>query len=611
MKRWLVGSPLPSAQASHERLTKVVALAVFSSDALSSVAYATQEILYQLVHAGPAGMLWCLPISLGIAVLFIIVTASYQQTIREYPSGGGAYIVAKDNLGALPGLTAGAALLIDYVLTVAVSAAAGVNAITSAAPGLFPWRTSLCILAVISVSVMNLRGVRESGRIFAVPTYLFIASFAMMVIGAFSRLSMGTLQPIDHPPEFEASLTAAAAPVTLWLLLRGFAAGCTALTGVEAISNGIQAFRPPESRNARITLGWMAVICATFFVSASFLATRLGAYPHETETVISQIARATFHSGPLYYLVQIATALILLLAVNTAFADFPRLSSFIARDRYLPRQFANQGDRLVFSNGIVFLSGSAILLLVIFHGDTHALLPLYAVGVFLSFTLSQLGMIRHHLKIREPRWRLGLAINLTGAVSTAIVLTIIAVTKFTHGAWVVIVLIPVFIFMFLRVHSHYIRLRDELSLEGASEPAPLRNTVIVPVSAIHRGVVAALQYANAISDDVRAVMINLDQEQTERMRDKWPRHGCGVPLIILDSPYRSVLRPLLAYIESVDRRSESDVITVVLPEFVPARWWEHLLHNQTAFVIKGALLFRRNTIVTSVPYHLEKRTASS
>ena len=605
LKRWLVGSPLPTAQAMHERLSKTVALAVFSSDALSSVAYATQEVLYYLVLAGGAGIAYCMPISLAIGALLVIVAASYRQTIRAYPSGGGAYIVAKDNLGALPGLVAAAALLIDYILTVAVSAAAGVNAVTSAFPRLFEHRTILCVLCVLGISIMNLRGIRESGRAFAAPTYLFIIAFGLLLIGALTRLATGRIQPLSLPEE----IASASHPVTLWLLLRSFAAGCTALTGVEAISNGVPAFRPPESRNAGITLTWMATIACTFFLGASYIASRLGAYPHEKETVISQVARAVFQGGPLYYFVQATTALILILAVNTSFADFPRLASILARDRYVPRQFANQGDRLVFSNGIVFLAGSAIALLVIFRGSTHRLLPLYAIGVFLSFSLSQAGMVLHHKRLREKGWRRGIAINGLGAVCTSIVLLILTVTKFKEGAYVVVLLIPLFVLMFQRVNSHYREIREQLSLDRAEGPCEVHNTVIVPVSTIHRGVVQALQYARALSDDVRAVVIDLDPEATRKLREKWSQHCCGVPLIVLDSPYRSVLRPLLEYIESVDRRKEGDIITVVLPEFVPARWWEHLLHNQTALLIKGALLFRRRTVVTSVPYHLQRTTA--
>ena len=605
LKRWLLGSPLPSAHAIHERLTKVVALAVFSSDALSSVAYATQEILHQLVLAGTSGYRYAVPIAGGIAILLAIVAMSYSQTIRAYATGGGSYLVAKDNLGVTSGLVAAAALLIDYILTVAVSSAAGVAAVTSAIPRLYEHRTALCILCVITISVMNLRGIRESGRIFAVPTYLFIGAFTLLLLGAFTRLATGKLAPLELPP----AAHELSHPLTVWLLLRAFAAGCTALTGVEAIADGVPAFQKPESRNASVTLAWMASICCVFFLGSSYLSVRLQAWPHEAETVISQIARAVFHGGLLYYFVQATTALILILAVNTAFADFPRLASILARDRFVPRQFANQGDRLVFSNGIVFLAGSAIVLLVIFRGSTHALLPLYAVGVFLSFTLSQGGMVFRHLRLKEPGWRFGIVVNATGAVCTSLVLAVITATKFTHGAWVVIVLIPVFVFLFRRVNVHYRQIREQLSLENAAPPAPLRNIVIVPVSTIHRGVVHGLQYARALSDDVRAVVIDLDPEATQRLRERWSQYGCGVPLVVLESPYRSIVRPLLEYIRALDRRSDKDVITVVLPEFVPAHWWEHLLHNQTALLIKGALLFRPNTIVTSVPYHLQRPTA--
>ena len=602
VKRWLVGSPLPTAQAVHERLTKRVALAVFSSDPLSSVAYASQEILYVLVHAGAAGILLCLPISFGIAALLIIVVVSYRQTVAAYPSGGGAYIVAKDNLGRLPGLVAAAALLIDYILTVAVSAAAGINAITSAVPALTPYATLLCIASVVGISLMNLRGVKESGRFFAVPTYLFIGSFGLLLVGAFFRFATGQLAPVAAPA---IPLGTPLHPVTLYLVLRAFAAGCTALTGVEAISNGVPAFHPPEARNAGITLSWMAVIATTFFVGASFLAVRLGAHPSEQDTVISQIAWQTYQGGFLYYLLQASTALILVLAVNTAFADFPRLASILARDRFLPRQFANRGDRLVFSNGILFLGTSAIVLLIIFRGSAHALLPLYAVGVFLSFTLSQGGMVVHHWRLKEPAWKRGLVINAFGAVCTGVVLAVITLTKFIHGAWVVAVLIPIFVAMFLKVNRHYGEVRERLSLEGMTPSTEsLRVTAVVPVSELHTGVLAALRYARSLTEDVRAVTVDLETGSTQALTGQWSRYGLGIPLVVLDSPARSVLRPLLDYVDDLTKRDARRLVAVVIPEAIPARWWDYLLHNQTVLLIKGALLLRPGTIVTSVPYHL-------
>src|SRR5437899_2655146 len=481
LKRRFVGIPLATAQSRHERLGKATALAVFASDALSSVAYATEEILLVLILAGTVALSYSIPIGIAIAVLIAIVVSSYRQTIRAYPQGGGAYIVSKDNLGVPAGLVAGAALLIDYVLTVAVSVAAGVAALTSAVPTLFPYRPGLCVVAVVGIALANLRGIRESGQLFAAPTYLFIASLGGLIVygglGAlFDFLPEAPYQ--RHPPGLEG--------VGLILFLRAFSSGCTALTGVEAVSDGVPAFKPPEAHNARVVLTWLGVILITLFLGTTFLAYDFGITPRPEETVVSQLARHVFGGGFLYYELQAVTMLILLLAANTSFADFPRLSFFLARDRFIPRQFATQGDRLVFSNGILILSGLAALLLVIFGGDTHALIPLYAVGVFLSFTLSQASMVRRWLRLEE----------------------------------------------------------------------------------------------------------------------KWGRYGMGVPLIVLTSPYRSLLGPLTKYVDHLQSQGENHVVTIVLPEFIPARWWQLGLHNQTAFLIKGAMLFRKNVIVTDVPYHL-------
>src|SRR5882672_10066149 len=464
LKRLLVGPPMPLAQARHERLSKRVALAVFSSDALSSVAYATEEILLILVLAGTAAVHLDVPIALAITALLAIVTISYQQTIHAYPSGGGSYIVARANLGTVPGLVAAAALLVDYVLTVSVSVAAGVAAITSALPELATHKVGIGVVCVAGIAVANIRGVRESGRIFAVPTYFFIASFSVMLAVGFFRLVTGTLPPAP-PPSIPA-----VEPLTWFLVLRAFASGCTALTGIEAISNGIPAFRPPESRNAAITLGWMAFILATMFVGITVLSSQLGILPRATETVVSQIARQLFGPGIPYYLIQAATTLILVLAANTSFADFPRLSSLLARDHFVPRQFANLGERLVFSNGILVLAGFAALLLVVFGGETHALIPLYAVGVFISFTLSQSGMVRHWWLERSAGWRHRLLINGVGAVATGVVTLVIAVTKFTHGAWIVVLVIPILVSGFLAMARHYEEVAEALSLEGFEPP---------------------------------------------------------------------------------------------------------------------------------------------
>ncbi len=598
LKRLFVGSPLPTAQQRHERLGRATALAVFASDALSSVAYATEEILLVLILAGTVALSYSLPIAIAIAILIAIVVSSYRQTIRAYPQGGGAYIVSKDNLGTTAGLVAGAALLIDYVLTVAVSVAAGVAALTSAVPFLFRYRVPLCVLAVAAVSVANLRGLRESGKLFAAPTYLFVGSLgALIVYGAAGALfDFIPERPYqDHPPGLEG--------VGLFLILRAFASGCTALTGVEAVSDGVPAFKPPEAHNARVVLTWLGVILIALFLGITFLSYDFGIIPRHDETVVSQLARHVFGGGPFYYVIQAGTMLILLLAANTSFADFPRLSFFLARDRFIPRQFATQGDRLVFSNGIVILGGVATLLLVAFNGDTHALIPLYAVGVFLSFTLSQASMVRRWLRLREEGWWWRWWFNGLGAVVTGLVVLTIAATKFTHGAWIVVLLIPTLVAAFVIVHRHYDEVARQLSLEGFEPPPPITNTVLVLVGDIHRGVVKAIQYAQSLSPNAKAVFVETDPERTRRLEEKWGKWGMGAPLIVLTSPYRSLLGPLLEYIDNL-QKDENHVVTIVLPEFIPAKWWQLGLHNQTALLIKGAMLFRKNVIVTDVPYHL-------
>jgi amino acid transporter len=602
LKRLFVGTPLPTAQSRHERLGKATALAVFSSDALSSVAYATEEILLALVGAGTVALGFSLPIGLAIALLVVIVVSSYRQTILAYPRGGGSYIVTKDNLGVLPGLVAGAALLIDYVLTVAVSVASGVAAVTSALPTLLPYRVGLCVLAVAIIAVANLRGIRESGTLFAAPTYLFIVSLGLMLGYGVVGAAMGLFP--ESPP------TVAAAPaaegIGAFLILRAFASGCAALTGVEAVSDGVPAFRPPEARNARIVLAWLGAILVALFLGITYLAYDFGIVPRPEETVVSQIARRVYGGGILYYEVQAVTMLILLLAANTSFADFPRLSYFLARDRFAPRQFTNQGDRLVFSNGILILAGLAASLLVVFRGDTHALIPLYAVGVFVSFTLSQAGMVRRWLRLKEAGWWWRIWFNGVGATVTGIVALTIAMAKFTQGAWIVVLLIPALVGVCLMIHRHYDEVAVQLSLEGFEPPGPITNSVLVLVGDLHRGVVRAVQYAQALSPSAKAVYVETDPERTHRLEERWGKWGMGIPLIVLTSPYRSILGPLMEYIDHLQEKGgEQHIVTIVLPEFIPARWWQQLLHNQTALLIKGALLFRRNVVVADVPYHLK------
>ena len=601
LKRFLIGEPKATAQAPHERLSNPVALAVFSSDALSSVAYATEEILLVLVLAGATALTWSSGIAVAIGLLLLIVTVSYRQTIQAYPAGGGAYLVSKDNLGVPAGLVAGAALLIDYVLTVSVSVAAGVAAITSAWPALYGQRVLLGVVAVAAIAIANLRGLRESGRLFAAPTYLFMISMLGLIVLGLARLLWGETPVVPLP----SSPVVPVAAVTPFLILRAFASGCTALTGVEAISDGVPAFRKPEADNAKRTIAWMAGILLILFLGVTFLARAYEVLPREGETVVSQLARMIVGTSPFYYVIQAATALILLLAANTSFADFPRLSYFLARDRFLPRQLVNRGDRLVFSNGVIVLALLASLLLVLFGGDTHALIPLYAVGVFISFTLSQAGMVRRHLRLRETGWQRGILINGAGAVTTAVVLTVVGGTKFVDGAFLVLVMIPILVGMFYAIHRHYRQVAEQLRLKHFAVPDKMTHAVLLLVSDVHMGILNALNYARAISPEVEAVYVSLDEEATKQMRLRWGLWSGGVPLVILDSPYRSVVQPLIEYVNKIQAERQVDFVTIVLPEFVPARWWHHLLHNQTALRIRAHFLFRKGTVVINVRFHLE------
>jgi amino acid transporter len=603
LKRLIVGKPIPSERAHHERFSRITGLAILSSDALSSVAYATEEILRVLVLVGTGALSIATPIGFVIAAILAVVVFSYRQTLHAYPSGGGAYVVAKENLGDTPALIAAASLLIDYVLTVAVSIAAGVAAVTSAFPTLHVNRVELTLVFVFLLMVGNLRGIRESGRIFAAPTYFFIVSaLGLVAVGAWHVLS-GTV----HPVTTIAPVESLGQPLTLFLLLTAFSNGCTAMTGVEAVSNGVPAFRRPEAQNAAATMIMMMVLSITMFLGITLLAQAYHVLPSEQETVISQLARGVFGDrGVAYYALQGATMLILVLAANTAYADFPRLASILARDRYLPRQFMNQGDRLAFSNGIVGLSVFAAILLVVFGGDTHALIPLYMIGVFVSFTLSQAGMVVHWKQLGGPGWRTSAAINGVGALVTGIVLIVVAVTKTHEGAWIILLLIPLHVLFFRSTHSHYESVAAQLSLKGWTRNAPRGNTVLVPIGGVHRSVVEALEYARTLSADVRALYVNVDAMTTEHMKTDWERWGEGVPLVVLESPYRSLMEPLLEYIGQISAEHPEDYITVVLPEFVPARWWHHLFHNQRALLIKGALLFKPRTVVTSVPFHLRQ-----
>lgn len=611
LKRLMVGQPLATEQLAHERLTKRIALAVFSSDALSSVAYATEAILIALMAAQTTALGYATPISIGIALLLITVAFSYRQTIIAYPQGGGTYIVSRENLGTTPSLVAASALLIDYVLTVAVSMSAAVAAITSAVHILEPYRVELAIGLISLVTLANLRGIKESGRIFAVPTYLFIVSMFLLIGVGLTKLILGGGSVPPAPAPAVPYVPEELQTLSFFLLLRAFAAGCTALTGIEAIADGVPAFQKPESRNASITLVVMAVILCSMFLGTTVLANAYHIIPDgslEPETANSQLARMIFgNNSVLYYILQVATMLILVLASNTAFADFPRLSYFLAQDRFLPRQFGQRGDRLVFSNGVVALGIFSSLLVIAFGAREQSLLHLYAVGVFLSFTLSQFGMVQRWRRIRTPGWQRSAAINLLGSLVTGTVLVVIASTKFLEGAWAVLLLIPIMVVVLRSIHTHYVAVARQLSLADASPPTAVRrHTAVVLISGVHRGVVPALQYALSIApDNVTAVYVDLDADATARLKEKWKQWGSGVPLTVLPSPYRSLLRPLMAYIDEVDAQYDDDVLTIVLPEFVPSKWWQHLLHNQTALLIKASLLFSKGKIVTSVPYHLE------
>jgi len=607
---------LPTAAAERERLTKTKALAVFSSDALSSVAYATEEILLVLVGAGTAILSFSLPIGLAITALLIIVATSYYQTIHGYPSGGGAYAVARENLGVSAGLTAAAALLIDYVLTVSVSITAGASALISAFPDLAALRLEICLVAVVIVVWANLRGVRESGTVFAIPTYAFVATVLLMLAVGGLRHAGGNLTPAALPagqPE-----TGAVHALTVFLVLRAFASGCTAMTGIEAISNGVQAFREPRASNAGKTLLAMSALLAVMFLGVTVLAQLLRITPSPHETVVSQIGRCVFGDGVLHLTLQAATMLVLFLAANTSFAGFPRLSAILARDGYLPRQLNNIGDRLVYSNGIIALAALASVLIILFGAQPHRLIPLYAVGVFLAFTLSQAGMVHHWRKERGRRWRLKAAINGLGAVTTGIVLVVVFEAKLAHGAWMVVILVSVIILACRSVKHHYQAFTEQMTptANGAKCPWGLdterRHKVVVPLARIDRGSVSALRFARSLSNDVTAVVVNLDTQDTAAVQAGWPTWGLNVPLVVLDSPYRSVIGPLLAFLEKTDLRDpEKGLAVIVVPEFVPARWWHGLLHNQTARLLKATLLHARGLpgrerVIVDVPYHLER-----
>jgi amino acid transporter len=599
LRKRLLGTPLATHQSAHERLTKLKALAVLSSDALSSVAYATDQILLYLILAGSvAAYNMALPIAAAILILLAIVVLSYRQTIRAYPRGGGSYIVASDNLGPVAGLIAGCALMTSYTMTVAVSVASGAEQIISANPSLERYKLWMCAGFILVLLLGNLRGIRESGSIFMAPTYAFILAVAITVTTVAIRFATGSLHhaaPALGPP---------AEALGLVLILKAFSSGASALTGVEAISDGVPAFKPPEWKNARATLTWLGIILGTMFTGITLCTLLLGLVPREDNTIISQLAGAAFGNGAAYLVVIIATTAILVLAGNTAFSDFPRLLFFMARDDYAPHQFKRLGDRLAYSNGIIVLATLSALVVIAFGGSVKRMIPLYAIGVFTAFTLSQAGMCARWLRLREQGWRKGLAMNIAGVTICFTVFVINATTKFLEGAWIIIALVPILVAGALAVHRHYSEIEDHLATEIPTSPAALKPVCIVPITELNGVALQSLAMARKLSDDVIAVHVCDDEAHIARLREKWRVWGQHVPLEILESPYRSFIRPLLAYIDAIDRQQRDDTVVVVLPEMVATRWWHQLLHNQSALRLKAALLFRPGTVVINVPYHL-------
>jgi len=605
IKQFLLGKTLPTSAHAEERLSNAAALAVLSSDALSSVAYATEEILLILVTAGSSALGLSVPIAVAIILLLGIVILSYRQTIRAYPKGGGSYIVARENLGLYPGLVAGGSLMIDYILTVTVSVSAGTAALTSLVPALLPYTVSLCLIFIFLLTLANLRGVKESGNIFMAPTYAFIVSiFVLIGLGLFKQ---ATGQPITEYPTLPVQ-----EGVSLFFILRAFAAGCTALTGVEAISDGVLAFKEPEWENARFTLLSLGIILGLMFVGITYLSNVYHVIPREGETLISQLGKQLVGTGLFYGFIQIVTLLILLLAANTSYADFPRLSYFLAKDGFLPRQLALLGDRLVYSNGIILLSLCAAVLVIVFKGQVSAIIPLYAVGVFTSFTLSQAGMVRRWFRLKERGWQASALMNGLGAIATLVVLGVSVSTKFILGAWLVVVAIPLVVWLFLAIHSHYEYVAERLSIQGLPprsyvprpKPTVVTHPAVVVVGQLNRGTVEALDYARTIADEIVAVHVDLNSTDREKLQEKWRNLESDIPLEIIDSPYRSVIEPIVDFVIQFEEQHQGVFTTVVIPAFVTRNWWDSLLHNQTTLFLKNALRAKQSRVITTVRYYL-------
>ena len=614
----LFGKPLSNETLGEQRLAKYKALPVFSSDALSSVAYATEEILHVLVFAGIAAMSLCLPIAIAICLLIGILAISYRQTIFAYPNGGGAFTVARENLGEGAGLIAAAALLIDYVLTVAVSVTAGIRAVVSAFPSLYEHSVALSLVAVAIIAIMNLRGVQESATAFAFPTYAFIFLILILIgVGTYGVMT-GHIPP-HHIPGYRPHLSDLVQPVAILLILRAFSAGCTAMTGIECVANGVPVFEKPESRNAATTLVMLATLLIIMFFGVTYLADHLMLVPADKESILSQIARKVFGGeGVLYYALQFSTMAILLLAANTSFAGFPRLASILAEKKYLPKQLTSLGDRLSFSNGIVLLAVISSALIIIFHGKTHLLIPLYAVGVFSAFSLSQLGMVSHWFKKKTRRWGVKAFINGLGFVATTVALAVIIESKLVEGAWLVVICVPVLLMGFYKVHHHYRVVDNELSMttrqanEYLNKISGIKPKVILPVSRIHRGTLAALNFAKGVSDDVTAVVVALDPSQIRKLESEWKDLNIHIPLVILESPYRAAIDPLKKFIRQQDNRDpERGLCMLVFPQAIPTRWWHDMLHNQRSLFLKASLMFNRKhkggtRVFVDVPYQLER-----
>ncbi|ALB40942.1 amino acid permease [Anabaena sp. WA102] len=605
IKQFFLGKSLPTSAHSEERLSNAAALAVLSSDALSSVAYATEEILLVLVTAGSGTLGLSLPIAIAIIALLGIVVLSYRQTIRAYPNGGGSYIVARENLGLYPGLVAGGSLMIDYILTVTVSISAGTAALTSAIPALQSHTVLLCLIFIFLLMLANLRGVKESGQLFMVPTFAFIVSIFLLIgIGLF-KYSTGQV-PAAYPA------LPATEGISLFFILRAFSAGCTALTGVEAISDGVLAFKAPEWKNARLTLLYLGVILGFMFVGITYLANIYHIVPEDGQTVVSLLGRVILGTGPIYYFLQIVTLLVLMLAANTSYADFPRLCYFLARDGFLPRQLSLLGDRLVYSNGIILLSSCAGILAIIFKGEVNAIIPLYAVGVFTSFTLSQAGMVRHWFQGQTSNWRASAIMNGLGAFATLIVLFVIISTKFILGAWLVVVAIPLVVALFAAIHQHYQYVAQRLSIQDLAprsyisipKPAVITHPAVVVVGQLNRGTVEALDYARTIADEIVAVHVDIGSTNREKLQEKWQNLQSDIPLEIIDSPYRSVIDPIVDFVTQFKELHPDVFTTVIIPVFVPRNWWDSVLHNQTTLFLKNALRAKKNRIVTTVRYYL-------